>query len=52
MHNEFTAVFERDGLWVIASLTQDHCARIAHHLNQRPRKRLGFRTPQECFYDR
>ena len=36
----------------LASLTQDHCARIAHHLNQRPRKRLGFRTPQECFYDR
>lgn len=36
----------------LARLTHDDCARIARHLNQRPRKRLGFRTPEECFYDR
>lgn len=36
----------------LAQLTHDGCARIARHLNQRPRKRLGFRTPEECFYDR
>jgi len=26
------------------------CNTIAHQLNLRPRKRLGFKTPQECFY--
>ena len=36
----------------LATLTQENCERIAWHLNQRPRKRLGFRTPQECFNDR
>ena len=36
----------------LAALTQYDCARIARHLNQRPRKRLGFRTPEECFDDR
>ena len=34
----------------LTRLTQADCERIAHHLNQRPRKRLGFRTPEECFY--
>jgi IS30 family transposase len=33
----------------LAHLTQDHCDRIAEKLNNRPRKRLGFRTPAECF---
>ncbi|MDO8632803.1 MAG: IS30 family transposase [Phycisphaerales bacterium] len=35
----------------LARLTPDACTRIASHLNRRPRKRLGFRTPEECFYD-
>ena len=30
-------------------LTQHDCTRIAKKLNQRPRKRLGFRTPEECY---
>jgi IS30 family transposase len=33
----------------MAHITQRHCSRIAHTLNNRPRKRLGFRTPQECY---
>lgn len=32
------------------SVTQSDCTRIARRLNQRPRKRLGYRTPEECFY--
>ena len=34
----------------MASLTQHDCNVIAHKLNTRPRKRLDFRTPEECFY--
>lgn len=34
----------------MAALTQQHCNAIAQKLNQRPRKRLGFRTPLECYY--
>ena len=30
-------------------LTQHDCNRIAAKLNRRPRKRLGFRTPEECY---
>ncbi len=33
----------------LAHLTQRHCDQIADRLNSRPRKRLGFRTPAECF---
>lgn len=33
----------------MAHLTQHDCNRIAQQLNQRPRKRLGFRTPEECY---
>jgi IS30 family transposase len=33
----------------LAHLTQQDCDRIAHKLNNRPRKRLGFRTPAECY---
>ncbi len=33
----------------MAGLTQRDCVRIARHLNQRPRKRLGYRTPEECY---
>lgn len=33
----------------LAHLTQRDCNRIARQLNQRPRKRLGFRTPEECY---
>ena len=33
-----------------AGLTQRACDAIAHRLNTRPRKRLGYRTPEECFY--
>lgn len=33
----------------MAKLTQQRCNAIARALNNRPRKRLGFKTPQECF---
>ena len=33
----------------LAHLTQCDCDRIAKKLNDRPRKRLGFRTPAECY---
>ena len=32
-------------------LTQKSCTRVAEILNNRPRKRLGFRTPNEVYYD-
>jgi IS30 family transposase len=33
----------------MAPLTQLECHRIAAKLNRRPRKRLGYRTPEECY---
>ena len=33
----------------MARLTQHDCNTIARQLNRRPRKRLGFRTPEECY---
>ena len=33
----------------MAGLSQHQCNAIADRLNTRPRKRLGFRTPLECF---
>jgi transposase, IS30 family len=33
----------------MAGLTQHRCNAIADQLNTRPRKRLGFKTPLECF---
>jgi IS30 family transposase len=33
----------------MAQLTQQDCDMIAATLNTRPRKRLGFRTPEECY---
>jgi IS30 family transposase len=33
----------------MADLTQHDCNRIAAQLNRRPRKRLGYRTPEECY---
>lgn len=33
-----------------AHVTQRSCDRIATILNTRPRKRLGYRTPEECFH--
>jgi IS30 family transposase len=30
-------------------LTQRDCNRLAAKLNRRPRKRLGYRTPEECY---
>ena len=33
-----------------AALTQSDCDRIANKLNSRPRKRLGYRTPEERFH--
>ena len=32
-----------------AGLTQAHCTHIARHLNRRPRKRLGYHTPEACY---
>ncbi len=34
----------------MASLTQQQCNRIAEKLNSRPRKRLGYKTPEEILY--
>ena len=31
------------------SYTQQDCDAIARQLNHRPRKRLGYRTPEECY---
>jgi IS30 family transposase len=33
----------------MARLSQHDCTRIAAKLNRRPRKRLGYRTPEECY---
>jgi IS30 family transposase len=33
----------------LAKVTQADCDRIAHELNARPRKRLGYKTPEECY---
>jgi len=33
----------------MAKLTQHDCNRLAAKLNRRPRKRLGYRTPEECY---
>ena len=33
----------------MATLTQRTCDEIADHLNNRPRKRHGYKTPNECF---
>jgi transposase, IS30 family len=33
----------------MAHLTQHDCNQIAKKLNRRPRKRLGYRTPEECY---
>ena len=35
----------------LAGVTQRECNAIAEKLNNRPRKRLGFKTPNECFYE-
>lgn len=34
----------------MVTLTQRECNVIAHKLNTRPRKRLDFQTPEQCFY--
>lgn len=34
----------------MAHLSQYDCNAIARRLNRRPRKRLGYKTPEECFY--
>jgi IS30 family transposase len=33
----------------MASVTQADLDAIAERLNARPRKRLGYRTPEECY---
>jgi transposase, IS30 family len=33
----------------MAHVTQADCDAIAARLNSRPRKRLGYRTPEECY---
>ena len=34
-----------------AAITQTDCDQVAKKLNTRPRKRLGYRTPEECFFE-
>src|SRR5450631_1464848 len=36
----------------MAALTQHECNLIARKLNTRPRKRLDFRTLEQCLYER
>ena len=36
----------------LAGLTQRQCNRLAAILNNRPRKRLGYKTPNEVYYSR
>jgi transposase, IS30 family len=36
----------------LTSLSQARCAQLAAKLNARPRRRLGFRTPQEVYHAR
>jgi len=33
----------------MAGLTQHECNRLARQLNRRPRKRLNYQTPEECY---
>jgi transposase, IS30 family len=33
----------------LAHITQEDCDAVAARLNARPRKRLGFKTPEECY---
>jgi len=50
-HRQIT-VEERYHLGVprqLGRLTQHDCNRTATKLNRRPRKRLGYRTPEECY---
>ena len=35
----------------LAPITQTDCDRFANKLNSRPRKRLRYRTPEECFFE-
>jgi len=35
----------------MASLTQQQCDAIANNLNERPRKRHNYKTPEELFYE-
>jgi transposase, IS30 family len=35
----------------LSTLTQQQCTAIATQLNDRPRRRLGFRTPNEVYYN-
>ena len=34
----------------LSRITQQQCDRIAEQLNNRPRLRLGFMTPNEAYY--
>ncbi len=34
----------------LRDLTQRHCTQIAEHINNRPRLRLGFQTPNEVYH--
>ena len=33
----------------MTKVTQSECDQIAEHLNNRPRKRHGYKTPNQCF---
>ena len=33
----------------MAKVSQTDCDAIAYKLNSRPRKRLGYKTPEECY---
>ncbi len=35
----------------MTGLSKQQCNAIAPKLQRRPRKRLGFRTPPECYYE-
>ena len=53
-HYLLTLVDRKTGFTIIGKLESQtveatNRRAIAHKLNNRPRKRLGFRTPPECF---
>jgi transposase, IS30 family len=33
----------------MSQVTQEDCDAIARLLNERPRKRLGYKTPKDCY---
>ncbi|MDP0561478.1 MAG: hypothetical protein QS721_03735 [Candidatus Endonucleobacter sp. (ex Gigantidas childressi)] len=50
MHLEFESAYLVKGT-PVARLTQQRCNIITAKLNTRPRKKLAYKTAEECFYE-